>query len=207
MGWRALGLHLSLPALSPQRERGRPRRHSYGTIPFLTWGLCVSLILATWKCILSGYSAFMWVNFSLRIENAFFFFISPLYLQTQHPSLFPVSLSVTSFITVCFVIIFLYSKPHFLLVEIDSSNDTKQFISPFIPCFLLIDPPPPWLSVSHKAQWEEEVRRLIGHSANCPALCLSCDDRSDCGLLGLQRLMQWYVREITNHYSAIRNHC
>lgn len=53
------------------------------------------------------------------------------------PSLAP-PLSITSFITVWFVIIFLDSKPHFPLVEIDSSDDTNQFISLFIPRFLLI---------------------------------------------------------------------
>lgn len=77
---------------------------------------------------------------SLRLEIAPFTH-SPFYTSTPPTVSLPISLSVTSFITVCFVIIFLYSKPHFLLVEIDSSDDTKQFISPFIPCFLLIAPP------------------------------------------------------------------
>lgn len=67
---------------------------------------------------------------------------SPFHAPTQLIISLPVSLSVGSFITVCFVIIFLYSKPHFLLAEIDGSDDTKQFISPFIPCFLLIASPP-----------------------------------------------------------------
>lgn len=77
--------------------------------------------------------------------------------------------SITSFITVCFVITFLYTKPHFLLVEIDSSDDTKQFISPFIPCFLLMAPPPALYSVPlcvSGGEWEEAVGRLIGNSAN-----------------------------------------
>lgn len=67
----------------------------------------------------------------------------PLHTPTLPTIPLAVSLSVTSFITVCFVIIFLYSKPHFLFVEIDSSDDTKQFISPIIPCFLLIAHPHP----------------------------------------------------------------
>lgn len=83
------------------------------------------------------------------------------------PSLAP-PLSITSFITVWFVIIFLNSKPHFPLVEIDSSDDTNQFISPFIPRFLLIVSP---LSASlclrtgGEGRWDGG-RGLIGHGAN-----------------------------------------
>lgn len=51
------------------------------------------------------------------------------------------SLSISSFITVWFLIIFLCTKPHCVLVEIDSSHDTNQFISPFIARFLLIISP------------------------------------------------------------------
>lgn len=96
------------------------------------------------------------------------------------------SRSIASFITVCFVIIFLYTKPHFRLVEIDSSDDTKQFISPFIPCFVLIAPPPAPYSVPlcvSEEEWEEMVGRLIGCCANCQALWLSWNDLSDSGLL------------------------
>lgn len=99
----------------------------------------------------------------------------PFYTSTLSAIPLPVSWSITSFITVSFVIIFLYTKPHFLLVEIDSSDDTKQFISPFIPCFLLIAPPPephslPCVSGGER---EEIVVRLIGFCANYWNLWLS----------------------------------
>lgn len=116
---------------------------------------------------------------------------------------FAVSLSVTSFITVCFVIIFLYSKPHFLFVEIDSSDDTKQFISPIIPCFLLIAHPhtphhyhhPQCLFCVSGWEWAEEgeVGRLIGYSANYPAFS-SCPVmtglRLGCREILLESIMQ-----------------
>lgn len=61
------------------------------------------------------------------------------------------------------------SQTLFPSFEIDSGDDTKQFISPFIPCFLLIAPPAP-LCVSG-SEWEEALERLIGYSANYPAFC------------------------------------
>ncbi len=101
-------------------------------------------------------------------RNGIFYLCSP---PTSPTISLPVSLSVASFITVCFVIIFLYSKPHFALVEIDGSDDTKQFISPFIPCFLLIASPPSAPLCVSGWEWEEVVGSLIGYSANYPAFC------------------------------------
>lgn len=98
-------------------------------------------------------------------RNCIFYPCSP-HISPTIPLL--VSLSFTSFITVCFVIIFLYSKTHFALVEIDGSDDTKQFISPFIPCFLLIASPPSAALCVSGWEWEEVVGSLIGYSANYP---------------------------------------
>lgn len=104
--------------------------------------------------------------------------------STLPASPLPVSRSFASFITVCFVIIFLYTKPHFLLVEIDSRDDTKQFISPFIPCFVLTRPPTPApysvpLCVS-KEEWEELVGGWLGAVL---IASLPWNDRSDSWLL------------------------
>lgn len=77
-----------------------------------------------------------------RSGDLFFFFphisLPPLFSPLAVSS---GSLSISSFITVWFLIIFLCTKPHCALVEIDSSHDTNQFISPFIARFLLIISP------------------------------------------------------------------
>lgn len=71
----------------------------------------------------------------------FFFLSSHLSSSSLPLSVSSGSLSISSFITVWFLIIFLCTKPHCELVEIDSSHDTNQFISPFIARFLLIISP------------------------------------------------------------------
>lgn len=71
----------------------------------------------------------------------FFFLFSHLSSSSLPLSISSGFLSISSFITVWFLIIFLCTKPHCELVEIDSSHDTNQFISPFIARFLLIISP------------------------------------------------------------------
>lgn len=144
-------------------------------------------------------------NIETKDRNGIFYSCSPLHTPAPPTISLPVSLSVTSFITVYFVIIFLCSKPHFVHVEIDGSDDTKKFIAPFIPCFLLIAPPlppPPLVLLCVSGwEWEEAVGRLIGYSANYPAfwgcpvmtgLTLGCRE------ILLERIMQWHIIRTTS---------
>lgn len=160
MGWRALRLQ----TLSLLTERGRPHCQSYG-ISFRWPGTAR-------QSILSVYRAFMWANESCWFKTEDISASTPLLpsIPPPHP---PISLP-------CLCILFLIhhcllcnnislSQTSFPSSEIDSSDDTKQFISPFIPCFLLIAPPAP-LCVSG-SEWEEVLERLIGYSANYPGFC------------------------------------
>lgn len=154
------------------------------------------------QCIYLSELEMFW-NTETEERNCIFCPCSPFHTPTPPTISLLVSLSVTSFITVCFVIIFLYSKPHFVLVEIDGSDDTKQFIAPFIPCFLLIASPPSVPLCVSGWEWEEVVGRLIGYSANYPAFC-GCPVMTGltlgCREILLERIMQWHIRGTISPY-------
>lgn len=133
------------------------------------------------------------VNFWLEEKHILYRTAFPFHTSTLPAIPPPASPPFASFITVCFVIIFLYTKPHFLLVEIDSRDDTKQFISPFIPCFVLIAPNTRTL-LSASLCLERGMRgvggRLIGCSANCQAVLK--------WQIWLWAAQKWYYRELCN---------
>ena len=110
--------------------------------------VCVSVVIRVSFCVCLGscrsVSRRRWRSHPRAHTPLFIPYTPPQPMLSTSLSLSP-SLSPSlsgPFITVCFVIIFLYSKPHFRLVEIDSSDDTNQVISPFIPRSLLIAPHP-----------------------------------------------------------------